>query len=179
MVWERQQRSIRNFDLEVVARIAGGFDDGGGTVPCGVGLLVVASALHGRPLVLVRVGVLQVPKTFKVILVSEVAEQSERCVEHVQTPKTEPAFIEEAKSRAPPTMHCCTVGDTSLLVAEAFPAFRAREMEQLYRYRRRAHVCELVSSDGVENLEAIVEVPLSGDAHVDPSSLCVEGAVDQ
>ena len=120
VVWGKKARTRAMFDLEVVAlRIDLG--SGRGTVPDGIGFVVVLGALHGWPHVLDRVMVLGVVEALVVSMVPQMAMQSERRVVPLKGPEAGAIIVEVIESWAAPAVDSGAMCDASFLSPKVMP----------------------------------------------------------
>ena len=136
MVWSKKARTGALFDLEVVAL---GIDlgSGRGTVPDGIGFVMVLGSLHGWPNVLDWVMVLDVAEALVVCMVPQMAEQSERRVVPLMAPEACAVIVEVIEGRAAPAVDSGAVSDATFLITKGNAAIWARELplQRFWRWR--------------------------------------------
>ena len=127
VVWSKKERNRALFDLEVVAlRIDLG--SGRGTVPDGIGCVVVLGVLHGWPNVLDRVVVVDVAEALVVAMVLQMAKQSERRVVPLKAPEAGAIIVDVIESGAAPAVDSGAICNASFFVTESNATIWAREL---------------------------------------------------
>ena len=178
VVWGKKARTRALFDLEVVAlRIDLG--SGRGTVPDGIGFVVVLGALHGWPNVLDWVMVLDVAEALVDSMVPQMTKQSERSVVPLKAPEAGAVIVEVIEGWATPTVDSGTMCDATFLVTESNATVGARELQLQRFWRWRAKIFEFVNSKCVEHIETIIEMSVGGGGNVLSLGFEFEGTVDK
>ena len=101
---------------------------GRGTVPDGIGFVVVLGALHGWPNVLDWVMVLDVAEARVVSMVPQMAKQSERRVVPLKAPEAGAIIVEVIERRAAPAVDRGAMCHASFLGPESNARIWAREL---------------------------------------------------